>query len=179
MRHTWAHTHTHTRTRTHAHAHTCASACAIAWESMQASIHGTTRGDCVPARSWPLPHHLHNPRQATTEARGSERRAMVATMLTRMRALRMGDGEEPTAAMRAFDARRAARMRVLGQGPMALGRGRGNNNNNGDVGGGNTVGNAYHHHQQQQQQQQPQQPQQPTPQPRLPLQQLPLPPPPR
>ena len=56
---------------------------------------------------------------------------MASTMLARMRALRMGDGEEPTAAMRAFDARRAARMRVRGQGPIALGRGR-NNPNNGE-----------------------------------------------
>ncbi len=56
---------------------------------------------------------------------------MASAMLARMRALRMGDGEEPTAAMRAFDARRAARMRVRGQGPIALGRGR-NNPNNGE-----------------------------------------------
>jgi len=55
---------------------------------------------------------------------------MTSTMLARMRALRMGDGEEPTAAMRAFDSRRAMRMRVRGQGPIALGRGRNNNNNN-------------------------------------------------
>lgn len=58
---------------------------------------------------------------------------MASTMLRRMRALRMGDGEEPTSAPwpSAHSSRQEARMRVMRRGPMALGRGRGNNNNGG------------------------------------------------
>jgi hypothetical protein len=47
-------------------------------------------------------------------------------MLHRMRALRMGDGEEPTAAVRGYRGRAEARLRAMRQGPMALSnRGRG------------------------------------------------------
>lgn len=58
---------------------------------------------------------------------------MVSTMLRRMRALRMGDGEEPTSAPwpSSHSSRQEARMRALRRGPIALGRGRGNNNNGG------------------------------------------------
>ena len=61
---------------------------------------------------------------------------MTSTMLARMRALRMGDGEKPTSAPwpSGHSSRQEARMRALRRGPIALGRGRGNNNNNNNGG---------------------------------------------
>ena len=71
---------------------------------------------------------------------------MASTMLRRMRALRMGDGEEPTSApMRSgFRARQAARMRAMRQGPVALGNNNDNNNdNNNTYNGGGWPGSSY------------------------------------
>ena len=60
---------------------------------------------------------------------------MASTLLTRMRALRMGDGEESTSAPwpSSHASRQETRMRALRRGPIALGRGRGNNNNGGSA----------------------------------------------